>query len=473
MYQELTTSYKDISQTNPIITHRFGADPYGMEFNGRVYVYMTNDTLEYEDGQLIENTYSTINTINCVSTCDMVNWTDHGSMPIAGSHGAATWAKNSWAPAAAHKKINGLDKFFLYFADSGKGIGVVTSDTPYGPWVDPIGGPIASCNTPNCGDVVWCFDPAVWVEEDGRAYLYFGGGVPQGKAAMPNTARAVELGEDMISLKGDPVVIEAPYLFEDSGINKIGDTYYYSYCSNFDERNDTTASIVLHKGQINYMTSKNPLGPYKYQAAILRNPGDFFGGYGNNHHCIIKFRNEFYMLWHTQSLGLKMELPAKGYRCTHVDKMTVNEDGTIQMIEGSYKGVTQLQTVNPYVDNNTDTFAWSAGINTKPSKETTGKMLLTGIDSGDYIGIAGVDFTDKGATRLTISAGSNTSGCKISLHLDDPNEEAFAVIEIPNTEGIDKTTKITKEITEIIGNHSIFFVFEGSNISFNSWIFER
>ena len=58
------------------------------------------------------------------------------------------------------------------------------------------------------------------MDDDGRAYLYFGGGVPEGQAANPGTARVVELGEDMISIAGEPVIIDAPYVFEDSGIHK-------------------------------------------------------------------------------------------------------------------------------------------------------------------------------------------------------------------------------------------------------------
>lgn len=464
---QITKAYKDIPQTNPIMTQRFGADPYAMEFDGRLYVYMTNDILAYENDVMIDNNYRKINTINCVSTSDMVNWTDHGSMPIAGPNGAAKWATNSWAPATAHKKINGKDKFFLYFADSGKGIGVVSSDTPYGPWIDPIDGPIVSQRTPNCSDVLWCFDPAVLVDEDNRAYFYFGGGVPEGKEAMPNTARAVELGDDMISIKGTPVMIEAPYLFEDSGINKIGDTYYYSYCSNFSDRDDPNAIIKPERGFINYMTSKSPLGPFEYQKAILRNPGDFFGGYGNNHHCFIKFNNEYYMFWHTQTLGLKMQLPASGYRCTHVDKMKVNEDGSIESIDASYTGVTQIQNFNPYQLNKTDTFAWSAGIDTIPDSKDERIMCLTGIDTGDYIGLANVDFSS-GSTSVTVNTASDTDGCAIQIILDSLENVPTAVIPVSMTSGI---TSLTVPLNIASGVHNVFFVFEGKNFIFDAWQF--
>lgn len=109
---ELTESYKGLEDTNPLMTQRFGADPYAMEYKGRVYFYMTADAFEYEGGEVRENTYSKIHQINVISTADMVNFTDHGSIEAAGSQGAAKWASNSWAPAAAWKEINGQDKFF-------------------------------------------------------------------------------------------------------------------------------------------------------------------------------------------------------------------------------------------------------------------------------------------------------------------------------------------------------------------------
>lgn len=223
----LAKSYKDLTHNNPCITQRFNADPSAMEYNGRIYVYSTNDG-DAISQNVNDNNYNDIKTINCMSSNDMVNWTDHGSINVAGSGGAAAWASNSWAPAACHKTINGKEKFFLYFANNANGIGVLTSDSPTGPWIDPIGKPLISRNTPNCSNVTWLFDPAVLVDSDGTGYLYFGGGVPSGKDANPQTARVVKLSNDMTSIAGTPVTIDAPYFFEDSGINKIGDTYYYS-----------------------------------------------------------------------------------------------------------------------------------------------------------------------------------------------------------------------------------------------------
>ncbi|GAE32183.1 family 43 glycosylhydrolase [Alkalihalobacillus hemicellulosilyticus] len=228
---------------NPIMAHKFGADPYALVFENRVYLYATNDVLEYdENNQVLENSYGSINKLSVVSSDDLVNWTDHGVINVAGQEGAAKWATQSWAPAAAHKVINGKDKFFLYFANNASGIGVLTSDSPTGPWEDPIGQALILRSTPGVEDVTWLFDPAVLVDDDGKAYIYFGGGVPEGQYERPDTARVMELGEDMTSVVGKAIPISAPFMFEDAGINKVGNTYYFTYCSNFYDGDRPTGS---------------------------------------------------------------------------------------------------------------------------------------------------------------------------------------------------------------------------------------
>ena len=178
-------SYKKDGEGNPLYTQRFGADPGVMEYNGRVYVYMTDDTIEYDsNGKVKENGYGLINRINCISSDDMVNWTDHGAIPVAGKNGIAKFANNSWAPCAAHKTINGKEKFFLYFCNGGNGVCVLTADSPTGPWSDPLGKELVTRAVPNCGNIPWLFDPAVFVDKDGTGYLAFGGGVPDGKKEL-------------------------------------------------------------------------------------------------------------------------------------------------------------------------------------------------------------------------------------------------------------------------------------------------
>ena len=50
VFEELTVtkSLKGIEDTNPLMTQRFGADPYAMVYGDRVYLYMTADAFEYD-----------------------------------------------------------------------------------------------------------------------------------------------------------------------------------------------------------------------------------------------------------------------------------------------------------------------------------------------------------------------------------------------------------------------------------------
>ena len=116
---------KLLGNSNPLIDYDYGADPFALVYDGRVYLYMTADKLQYEDGNVIDNDYSYINKLHVISSDDMVNWTDHGFIQVAGPNGVAKWANFSWAPAVACKQIDGVDKFFLYFCNSGGGIAVL------------------------------------------------------------------------------------------------------------------------------------------------------------------------------------------------------------------------------------------------------------------------------------------------------------------------------------------------------------
>ena len=49
----------------------------------------------------------------------------------------------------------------------GAGIGVLTADSPEGPYTDPIGKALINKSTSGFSDVEWLFDPAVLVDDDG------------------------------------------------------------------------------------------------------------------------------------------------------------------------------------------------------------------------------------------------------------------------------------------------------------------
>ncbi len=479
---QLQKSAKLITDHNPVMVQRFGADPYALVYDGRVYIYMTGDKPSYNaDGSIKENTYGNINTINVVSSDDLVNWTDHGTVFAAGKTGAASWGPNSWAPAAAYKNIDGKDKFFLYFANNGNGIGVLTSDSPVGPFVDELGGPLISRETPTCAEVTWLFDPAVLMDEDGSAYIYFGGGVPSpDKASNPGTARVAKLGDDMMSLEGDPIAIEnVDYLFEDSGINKIDGTYYYSYCSNFNVTPEAASELGFESGEIVTMKSDSPMGPFERCNAVLKNPERFFGRGGNNHHAMFEFNGEYYITYHSRILeeGLGMD---GGYRSTNVDKLMLNENNEPSKSVGTKAGVAQLKPLDPYTEVKAVTLSNAAGINTKQygdvAKECgSGDMILTGISSGAWTSVSGADFGTEGAHEIAFTVNvketdpdSEYRGA-IRVCLDSPSSEAvgYAIIENEKKDNMEVVASFEEPVT---GQHSVYFVYAGEGYDVYSWI---
>ncbi|MCI7129240.1 MAG: family 43 glycosylhydrolase [Lachnospiraceae bacterium] len=455
---------KKLGYGNPIMTQELGADPYAIVYKGRVYVYMTADDYEYDaDGNLKDNSFGYIKTLRVVSSDDMLNWTDHGSIAVAGENGAAKWASHAWAPAIAYNKVNGKDKFFLYFANDASGIGVLEADTPLGPWKDPIGKALITGQTPGCQGVVWCFDPAVLVDDDGSAYIYFGGGVPDGQQLHPKSARVAKLGADMISIDGEAKLIDAPCMFEDSGIFKRNRKYYYSYCSNFTgPHGDGYPGF----GTICYMVSDNPMGPYTYAGEIFENPQVWFGVGGNNHHATFVFNGQTYFIYHAQTVAKELD-KAKGYRSTHIDNIEFNSDGTIKPIKGTYAGIEQLKTVNPYERIDAETIAWNKGIKTEDCAEE-GKLFkdynrnLTDLQDGDWTSVADVDFGSKGAKEFKVYAASEKGG-SIEIRLDSPEGELIGTANVPAT-GSDKTYQmVTTAVTNVTGTRNVFLVFKGTD----------
>jgi len=499
----LAAPLKVYGNGNPIMTQHFGADPYAIVYDDRMYVYMTGDTIRYSGSEVLPNNYSNINTIRILSSSDLVNWTEHPEIKAAGANGAATWAKNSWAPAAAFRKIDGKTQFFVYFADSGNGIGVLAGPTPIGPFTDPIGSALINRSTPNCSNVTWLFDPAVLVDNDGRAYIYFGGGVPSGgtpanfdtKHPLPGTDRVVELGADMTSIIGVPQSLNVPFIFEDAGINKIGNTYYYSYCSNtevhrYAEKPDEfpAAALIGKSMAITYMTSANPLGPFALQKMILPNPGSIpilgVNG-GNNHHCLVEFRGKWYIVYHSRLLEAAMGLAGTGdgYRITSIDEVRIRPRGEnleiveIEQINATRTGVAQSGRFNPYLITDASTMAVMAGISTEEYQRKTDplRMRVTGINSGDWIVLRGVDFESRGATQFKCRVNQPAS--------ESPSESGTGYIQI-KTGGLNgtvvgyvviesgKSGEITADLLHTVtGVHDLVFIFYGKGYSFEQWQF--
>lgn len=429
-------SIKLPNENNPVVAYKFSADPAVLTYKDTVYVYATNDMQQFEFSKgKTENSYDKISSLNVFYSKDLVNWTNAGEIQVAGrnnSKGAAKWANNSWAPAVAWKNIDGKDKFFIYFADNGSGIGVLTGDSPTGPFKDPLGKQLISRQTPNCANVNWLFDPAVFVDDDGAGYLYFGGGHDANNADHPKTARCVALQDDMISIKGVPQQIDAPFLFEDSGIHKYKDVYYYTYCTNWADRKPYNSNIPV--AAIAYMTSKNPLGPFEYKGYTLENPGTKLGVWGNNHHWIFSFKDKWYIAYHAQSQEKMLGTEKGGYRNVFINDFNFNDDLSLPIQKISKEGVKQVRNFDPSEEIPAATFAFSRNI------AVSNALTLVSVKDNSYFCVKSVEFPNKSCKiKIKYSPVKEKKNVTLQTGSFGSNGTEIAKIEL-NDKGISEAT---------------------------------
>lgn len=245
----------------------------------------------------------------------------------------------------------------MYFTNGGWQVGVVTADTPYGPWKDERGSALITSGKETTSSGL---DPAAFIDDDGTAWLTYGSGNQKNNTdgTVKDGARLRKLNGDMISFAEEEIVINAPYMNEDSCLNKIGNTYYYSYCGDWSSSSDHQVCSIL------YMTSDKVEGPYTYQGDVLPNCGSVFKtrtgteAWGNNHHSILEFKGKYYMFYHTMVLQdqlyckntscSKLDAEYLGYRSSAVNELSVNSDGSLDIVRQDLKGVSQIKNFDPY-----------------------------------------------------------------------------------------------------------------------------
>jgi beta-xylosidase len=298
---------------NPIITHIYSADPSARVFNDTLYVYPSHDRDEAKWWDMVD--------YHVFSTNDMKTFTDHG---MALHINEIQWAtKYAWAPDAIGR--NG--KYYFYFPTDQDNIGVAIGDKPYGPFKDPLGKPLISRHTPGVINNRDFIDPAVFIDDDGQAYLFVG----------QIDLNVIKLNEDMISYSGDVKIIEGvDHFFEAIWIHKHNDKYYLSYAGKDGNGGD----------KILYAMSDNILGPYEYKGVIFDEVNS-----GTNHHSIVEYKGQWYFFYHNADLALKnipVGSPEREFiqwrRSVCVDYLYYNPDGTIQKVVPTKESVAPIQT---------------------------------------------------------------------------------------------------------------------------------
>ena len=360
---------------NPFVTHIYTADPSAHVFENRVYVYPSHDKdnagfFDMEDYHVF-------------SSADMINWIDHGvvlryqdvswveqpaypGVPLP-PNDVVTPHPRMWAPDCAFKNST----YYFYFpARDTTGafrIGVATSKSPCGPFVPvtyPTGtqDPDGNYYNPYTGALYegemyipgsFSMDPCVFVDDDGKAYLFFGGleggqlpNSNEGHLGCPywaelNTDNPDDPANFMIKFKTVPQAITSGVdnWFEGCWIHKRtnpndGVTYYYlSYSTGQNITNDEPKDSLIH-----YSMSTNIVdASWDYKGLVI----DDVTGW-TNHHSFVEFRGDWYAFYHTCDLSgpdiYGQYNLAKRSIC--VDRLTFDDTtGTMNVVNQTRQGV--------------------------------------------------------------------------------------------------------------------------------------
>ena len=308
----------------------FTADPSAHVFDGTLYVYPSHDLESNPPANDLGDQFGMKDYhVLSFDSAGCGRFVDHGeALNVAN----VPWARREmWAPDAAFE--NG--RYFLYFpAKDERGvfrIGVATSTAPVGPFTAEA--------TPIAGS--YSIDPAVFVDHDGKAYLYFGGlwggqlehwqsgdfrepSAPIADSAAALGPRLARLSEDMLGFDG-PVselsILDStgkPLLagdherrfFEGAWLHEYHGTYYLSYSTG-----DTHYLV--------YATSTTPRGPFSYRGRLL-NPVQGW----TTHHSIVQFAGKWYLFYHDDSLSGR-----DNQRCVKVMELTHAADGSLPTLD--------------------------------------------------------------------------------------------------------------------------------------------
>jgi hypothetical protein len=320
-----------MADKEPIVKHIFTADPSAHAFNGKLYVYPSHDR-ETEVKANDNGDQYDMNDYHVFSMEEVGGpVTDHG---VVLKQEDIPWvSKQLWAPDAATK--NG--KYYLYFPARDKDgifrIGVAEADKPEGPFRPE----------PDYIQGTFSIDPATFVDDDGQAYLYFGGlwggqlqcwtsgtfdesqiGPKEPSTGPALSAKVAKLNDDMKTLAGEvqdvvlldesgnPIQAEdhARRFFEAAWTHKYNGKYYFSYSTG-----DTH--------YLAYGISDSPMGPFTYGGRILE---PVLGW--TTHHSIAEFKGKWYLFYHDTSISGENHL-----RCVKVREIVYDAEGKIHLAE--------------------------------------------------------------------------------------------------------------------------------------------
>lgn len=394
-------------------------------FGDRVYIYGSHDNAGSDSfcDYKLKVWSAPVNDLN--------NWTCHGDIfhtrPDRDHDSDVDWTDNPlYAPDVVEKD----GKYYLYcYILWAKGC-VAVADKPEGPFklLSQYKYDLPEELVEN-GTFV---DPGVFVDDDGRVYIYCG----FEKSYM------AELKDNMYEVIPEsyvPDIIPADKssekgFFEACSLRKVGNTYYLIYSPNKGHR-------------LEYMTSDSPSGPFTHRGTIVDNGIDYPAG--NDHGSICNINGQWYIFYH------RMTNDTITSRRACVERIEILPDGTIPQVEMTSLGFET--SLNPYKITNADIACVLKG-GAFVTEHDCFTRVITSIKTGTVIGYKYFDFGEDFSSK-TMEFAAKVNGCggsaTIKIFIDGEDGTEIGECKIGSASGT--YTSIVKNVT---GRHSVFFKIE-------------
>ncbi len=399
---------------NPILdSHIFIPDVEAHAWgDGRMYLYGSFDH------QGVQTYCSDVHHV--YSSEDLIHWTDHG---VVFSLADSTWAKDCgalYAPDCAYRD----GWYYLYYCVPDGRCGVAKSQSPTGPFTD-------------VGQMegIWGIDPAVFVDDDGQAYIYWGQ-LTWGKIA--------KLKENMVEIEPDSVVesltIPEHEFHEGSSVKKINGKYYFLFADTHRHRDP-----VSGEGRptcLGYAVSDHPMHGFKYGGVIIDNYGCDPASW-NNHGSMECFHGQWYVFYHRSTHG------TVNSRHVCIEPIYFNEDGSISEVRQTSSGVGKAIPVSTHIPANL-ACELSGHVRIAGDTASSENLVLSEIRNADTAQFRYLDFN--GETGMQVSINTPVA-CRVELYVDGMYH---AELKVPPTECY---TVTGAPMPVLSGRHSVTWKF--------------
>jgi hypothetical protein len=399
-------------------------------FGDRVYLYGSHDragSKEFCD---------TILRVWSAPLADLNTWTDHGitfsTRTVDGHADDVSWSDNNlYAPDVVKK--DGC--YYLYAQIVGAPCAVAVSDSPAGPFrlVSQIKKPKDS--PMDFGGWSQYFDPGVLVDDDGKVFLYWGGG--SSHMAQLNPQNMTEILPD--TYQANILPTQPPFNYQEGpSPRKIHGVYYLVFAAGAD---------------LSYATSDSPNGPFTYRGVIVSNSGDAPGG--NIHGGLAQLNGKWYIFYHRMTHNTVFS------RRACAEPLTIQPDGRIQKVEQTSLG---FQTnLDPYQTTPADIACVLKGGGYVTELDRDTRPVIHN-KNGSVVGFKYFDFGKPASLSLSLRIRGGSAPCRIQVQSGRPGEVPVNIGELhigadPSGAWRDVTTKVTP----IHGRAAIFFSFSSDS----------